>query len=221
MPTEEGVATVACEPPVTDACDQVASTLNVPGVVPLGPDQDLAAEVREGMTDIDDAVRSTDLRDARATRAQALARDADIIRVPFARFASRLKRFDARPADVRLAAGLQRASSAEATAYERLASAARRSDRTAYRRAALAARRGHRELEAALDALTRAGYEPIDAPRATSIGALEAPVAEPASTPPPRAGPHDRRPDAHGHDLLHPRRGASPRAGTLGHRWRR
>ena len=65
VPTEDGVATVACEPPVTDACDQVASTLNVPGVVPLGPDQDLAAEVREGMTDIDDAVRSTDLRDAR------------------------------------------------------------------------------------------------------------------------------------------------------------
>ena len=189
VPTEDGVATIACEPPVTDACDQIASTLKVPEVVPLGPDQDLAAEVREGMTDIDDAVRSTDLRDARATRAQALSRDADIIRVPFARFASRLERFDARPADLRLAAALQRAVSAEATAYQRLGNAARRSDRGGYRRAALAARRGQRELEAALDALTLAGYEPIDAPRAPSIGALEAPVAEPASTPAPTPVP--------------------------------
>ena len=180
---------MACEPPVTDACDQIASTLKVPEVVPLGPDEDLAAEVRDGMTR---STASSSGRTGRRTRHRP-ADDADLIRVPFARLARPLDRFDARPADRRPAAALQRAVSAEATAYERLASAARRSDRGAYRRAARAARGGQRELEAALAALTLAGYEPIDAPRAPSIGALEAPVAEPASTPGPRRPPRRRR----------------------------
>ena len=186
VPTEDGVATVACEPPVTDACDQVASTLKVPEVVPLGTDADFAALLRDGIDEIDGVVSSMDGAVAARDRP---ADDAERIRATFARLARTLDRFDTRPADRRSSAALQRAATAEATAYERLASAARRSDRGAYRRAARAARGGQRELEAALAALTLAGYEPIDAPRAPSIGALAAPVAEPASTPRPTPAP--------------------------------
>jgi hypothetical protein len=196
-PTDRGVATVVCEPPISDDCERIASTLSVDGaeVLPLGPDEAFAGAVAKALRDLDRATTSgaQALRTANTPRGQS--RSADRTRSRYAGVARTLGRFDAQPGDARSARTLERAVAAGATAYERLSGAARRSDRIAYNRAAGASRRARQDIVAALAGLTVAGYTGLEAPAAASIPPLERkPVRRTTSSPTTLGSPETSTP---------------------------
>jgi hypothetical protein len=190
-PTDAGVATVACEPPVGDACEAVASTLMIDGaeILPLGPDKALGSAVAKVLGEYDrtGAAASRALRTADTPRGQS--RVADRARSRFAAVGRALGRLEPGPADARGAAALQRAVSASASAWERLSGAARRSDRAGYNRAAGATRRARQEVAAAVSVLAAAGYTGLKTPGAVEIARLENTPVRRATTPSTQSAP--------------------------------
>jgi hypothetical protein len=186
VPTASGVATIACEPPVGRPCDQVAASLKIDGVetYPLGPDTHFADAVAKAIKDVN---RATD--DGRHTIANAgtparQANAAGTVRAHLAHVATRLRRLRVSPADNALKMTLSGAITAEATAFDRLRSAADHRDRTRYARAASAARDAQHDLLDGLEAFEPAGYRHVQLVRAVSVPALKrTPTKRSVSTP--------------------------------------
>ena len=195
-PTDRGVATIACEAPVTAACASVASTLTVDGakVLPLGPNDAYRGAVTKALADLDHATAdgTSALRAADTPRGQSHA--ADRVRSRYAAVAAKLRKAGPGPAEAGAARDLIDAVRASTDGYGRLAGAARGSDRGRYNAAAGSVRAARKDLVEALDGLALAGYTGLKAPRASAIPPLERkPVkAKPhttttTSTPPPAA----------------------------------
>ena len=187
VPTDEGVATIACEDPVTSACQSVADTLTIDGatVLALGPDPRFGKAIDAVLQTIDRAgAKATEaLRSAETPRGQS--RVAGRAGTSLARATAALRDLEPGPAEAAATRVLYGAAGGMAGGYERLAGAARRSDRGAYDRAAAAVRRAQSQMAPALADLKSAGYTDLARPSSRAIPALErrpAPPARPSAT---------------------------------------
>ncbi len=181
VPTDKGVATLACEPPVTEACAGTAATLALDGAtaLQLGPSEAYAGAVSKELRVLDRIAAAT----TAASTPLGQSRLADRLRGRASQAATRLRRLQTGPAEAASTLALAGAAKATASGYERLASAAKRSDRRAYNSAAANVRAARRDLIAALGGLKAAGYTSFEAPRAPTIAPLaRRKVAAPTAT---------------------------------------
>ena len=182
VPTDQGVATIACEDPVTSACESVANTLALDGAeaLPLGPDARFGKAIDAALQAIDRAgtKATAALHSAETPRGQS--RVANRARATLARSAAALRDLEPGPAEAVAARALYRAADGMADGYDRLAGAARRSDRAAYNRAAASVRRAQEQIGPALAKLESAGYADLTRPRSRAIPALERKPEAPA-----------------------------------------
>jgi hypothetical protein len=162
-PTSDGVATIACHGPATfgPRCGAVAQSLELhgPNALPLGPSPEYASVLTRIVRSL--AAKRAEARErlARAATPEAQAGAASALALAYRDARRSLGGLEASPAIARPHAGIGSALAATATAYDRLAAAARAGARRRYRRAAIAVKRGEGRLTAALKRLADAGYE--------------------------------------------------------------
>jgi hypothetical protein len=167
VPTDRGVATVACTAPRGAAgasflrdCESVAATLELAGARPyaLGPSAAYAGTLRGVMTSLERARRSGAADLGRADTPAAQAKAADALSEAYLRAARALAGAKVSPADAAANAALAQALRETSLAYSRAADAARANDGDAYAAAAQALKTEQARLRRALSGLERLGY---------------------------------------------------------------
>ena len=167
VPTDRGVATVACTAPAGAAgddfrrdCEGVATTLKLAGATayPLGPSPAYARRLRTVLTTLGPAQRSGAARLRRADTPEAQAAAADALESAYLRAARALEDAKVSPADAAANRALAHALEGTALAYQRAAGAARAGDEDPYSAAGRALETEQAELRRALSSLERLGY---------------------------------------------------------------
>jgi serine/threonine protein kinase len=165
-PTSNGVATVACigrgarGEAALGSCQGIASSLElIEGEpYPLGPDEGYAGELSEVIDDLNKE-RATGRRSLAAAKTRPgqskLARD---LAATYGSAARRASRISTSPAAADAHAGIVRALKRVESAYDALATAARRGQKKRYSAAARRVRDGDAALERALSELEQLGY---------------------------------------------------------------
>lgn len=167
LPTDKGVATVACvadgagaEAALAD-CESIATTLELRDAeaLPLGPSQQYADSLNGAMSRLNTAraAGTATLRQARTPDGQSRA--AGNLQRGYREAAQAMDNAPAGPREADANAAIVSALAATADAYERLASAARGGDRGRYNSARSAANRGERRVRQAVNSLGRLGYD--------------------------------------------------------------
>jgi hypothetical protein len=167
VPTDHGVATVACSAPrgpkaadFRRDCESVAATLELAGsrAYPLGPSESYARTLGKVMTRLDGArsagvgkLRGASTREAQAAAAKAL--EAAYLRASRALAGARVS-----PADAAANRSLSEALKQVALAYSRAATAAGAGDTQAYSAAGGALTAAQAKLRRGLSGLERLGY---------------------------------------------------------------
>jgi hypothetical protein len=167
VPTDGGVATVACSAPAGAAgenflsdCEGVATTLELAGAgaYPLGPSPAYARRLRTVLTTLGRARRSGTARLRQADTPDAQAAAADALESAHLRAARALEDAEVSPADAAAHRLLTHALEGTALSYKRAADAARAGDEDAYAAAGRGLRTEQAELRRALSGLERLGY---------------------------------------------------------------
>jgi hypothetical protein len=167
VPTDRGVATVACSAPAGAAgddfrrdCEGVATTLELAGAssYPLGASPVYARRLRAVLGNLGRARRAgaARLREADTPDAQAAA--ADALASAHLRAARAMENMQVSPADAAAHRALSHALEGTALAYERAAGAARAGENGVYSAAGRALDTEQEELRRALSGLERLGY---------------------------------------------------------------
>jgi hypothetical protein len=193
VPTEAGVATVACRQPApaddafAEACTGIARSLAVAGtqVFTAGPSAQYADAVTEAVRDADHLLASTALQRAKTPASQSRAVDGFPARLN--RIAAQLRALALSPVDRAPNTALARAIAGLATGYGSLAAAAHRSQPDRYRQASAKLRAARSAAAAALDDLQAAGYRDLPALTSPALAALKPKPEPPAKTKAPTA----------------------------------
>lgn len=165
IPTADGSIIVACHAPAGssaefDVCERSAATLRIEGprAFELGPDRAYGQRVATAVAALGDVLESEGrrLRNVRSTAAQATIAD-ELGRI-FERVRGALGAATVSARDREGHDAFVAAIRACATAYDRLAAAARVGDPSRYQRAATAVRSAAGRLRQATDALSTIGY---------------------------------------------------------------
>ena len=179
VPTEAGVATVACRQPApaddafAEACTGIARSLAVADtqVFTAGPSAQYANAVSDAVRDANHLLTSTALRRAKTPASQSRAVDGFAARLD--RIAGQLRALDLSPVDRAPNTALARAFAGLADGYGSLAAAARHSQPDRYRQAGAKVRAARSAAAAALDDLQAAGYRDLPAPASPALAALK------------------------------------------------
>jgi predicted Ser/Thr protein kinase len=167
VPTDRGVATVACTAPAGPQaadfrrdCEGVATTLELTGAepYPLGPSEAYAERLRGVMTRLERTRRSGTARLRQADTPEAQAAAADALASAYLRAGRTLASAEVSPADAAANRALAHALQGTGRGYQRAADAARSGDAGEYAAAGRAVRTEQRELRPALAALEERGY---------------------------------------------------------------
>jgi hypothetical protein len=167
-PTSEGVATVACLAPPSDAaafkaeCEGIANTLQIASGKPfrVGPDRAYAKTVSATFGKLDRRVANGSKaidRDKATFRTQAAA--ARDVRDAYVAAAKRLRRTVTSPADKLVNSTLVDRLRAAAGAWNKAASAAAKKDKSGFARSSAGIDRTEAGLRRALRALAAVGYD--------------------------------------------------------------
>ena len=163
VPTDRGVATVACVPGSAGAptCEAVANTLELVGrePFPVGPSESYATAVGGVLGTLATAVDkgTAALGKAKVPKAQAAA--ARDLQAAYRKASRSLPGQDLSPADRGANARLVAALGGVAKAYGQAAAAASRSNKAGYAKAGKAVKNSQQELAGAVEGLRAAGYE--------------------------------------------------------------
>jgi hypothetical protein len=189
VPTEAGVATVACRQPVpaddgfARGCAGIARSLAITGTkaFPAGPDARYARAVSAAVRSADPVLASTALRRAKTPAGQAKAVGGARGRLDAARAA--LAGFEVGPVDRAPHAALTAALAVLAQGYGSLASAAEHSQRERYATARAKIRSGRDAAAGALADLRAAGYDHLPALSTPVLAPLRPKPEKPRVTP--------------------------------------
>jgi hypothetical protein len=192
VPTDAGVATVACRQPVpadeafARACAGVARSLAITDAkaYPAGPDARYAAAAGAAVRAANRALGARGLRRAQTPKGQAAA--VARFRGSLSAAAAALREAGAGPIERAPGAALAGALTVLAQGYGSLASAAEHGRRDRYDRASAKIRSGRAAAAGALADLRAAGYDRLPALAAARLAPLRRPEPKPAVTPAPR-----------------------------------
>jgi hypothetical protein len=190
VPTEAGVATVACRQPApaddafAAACTGIARSLAVADtqVFTAGPSAQYAEAVTDAVRDANHLLTSTALQRAKTPASQSRAIDGFAARLD--RVAAHLRALDLSPVDRAPNTALTRAIAGLAAGYGSLASAAHRSQPERYRQASAKLRAARSAAAAALADLQAAGYRNLPALGSPAMAALKPKAQTKAPTAP-------------------------------------
>jgi hypothetical protein len=161
VPTNQGVATMACVGLTAAVCDASANTLSLVSAkgFPVGPSADYAKTVGGAMGALSGAAKSgqSKLQSAKTPKAQAAA--ARQLNGAYGKAAGALNGLDLSPADALANAKLVSALKSTASAYGNAANAAAKNNKGAYAKAGKAVSAGQQKVAAAIAGLKAAGYD--------------------------------------------------------------
>ncbi len=192
VPTDAGVATVACrqpapaDPAFAPACAEIARSLAIRDarVFPAGPSPVYASEAGTAVRDLNRLLRGAEsgLRSARTPAGQA--RNLRGAGPGLTLVAEHLRTLDVSPADGAANTALAAATRDLAAGYRALAGAARRSSRGGYATAGSDVRRARAAAAGVLDDLRAAGYAELPALAPATVPQLR---SKPKPKPKPKA----------------------------------
>jgi serine/threonine protein kinase len=179
VPTEAGVATVACRQPApaddafAAACTGIARSLAVADtqVFTAGPSAQYADAVTDAVRDANHLLTSTALQRAKTPASQSRAVDGFPARLD--RIAAHLRALALSPVDRAPNIALARAIAGLATGYGSLASAAHRSQPERYRQASAKLRAARSAAASSLADLRAAGYRDLPALASPALAGLK------------------------------------------------
>jgi hypothetical protein len=167
VPTDKGVATLACVPAkggedaFAPVCDAVATTFRVTDgkPFPVGPSKDYAGQLSSTLGKLNQQVSSAKSALGKAKTRRQQANATDRLAAAYSGAAKKLDGLALSPADVTANTGLVDALRATGAAYKQAAKEARSKDRAGYKREGAKAAEAQKGVADAIARLQAAGYD--------------------------------------------------------------